>query len=62
MIPIIGLIIAVYTIARSVAEVTSRKDGATSIVGKVGYVLCALATLFFVSMLMMSGASIPSHL
>jgi hypothetical protein len=61
MIPIIGLIIAVYTIARSVAEVTARKDGATSIVGKVGYVLSALATLFLVSTLITSGASMPSH-
>lgn len=60
MIPLIGLLIAAYTLARSFAEITARQDGATSNAGKIGFVICALATLFLASALLTSGSSTPT--
>lgn len=57
MIPIIGCIVAAYTLARSFAEITARKDGSTSAAGKVGFALCAIATLFLAVALMSSGST-----
>jgi uncharacterized membrane protein HdeD (DUF308 family) len=52
MIQIIGLIIAVYTIARCIAEVTARPDGATSTAGKIAYTLCGVVTLILTAVLL----------
>jgi hypothetical protein len=60
MIPIIGLIVATYTIARSLAEISARPDGAISVVGKIFYGICAIVTLFLVAVLLASGSSVPA--
>lgn len=51
MIQLIGLIVGVYVIARSIAEAFSKRDGSTSLVGRIAYFACLVISVFLVSMI-----------
>lgn len=59
MIQVIGLLIGVYVLARCVAEVTSSPDGKPSMLGRIAYSLCFLATGLLLAVLITSGSSTP---
>jgi hypothetical protein len=60
MIQIIGLLIGVYVLARTLSMTFSKEQAGESVVGRVGAVVCFIVTIGLIVLLLNSGSKTPS--